>query len=192
MCKTYNGFFPFYSTSSPIMSKRRSSSPPVNISVTFVAAKNGKSPNIHIHNPVDLSESIGTNSANNFSDLNDVVNDKLYDLWFHKDKGHIYKFDKGAFQAGSIFAIAKKRKDGENEKSKITASCLAPINTPDDFATHVKTVADSVCKRATKTTTKTQRSKNTTSTQKRVISYHVQLCVALVKEKVAKQRKSTA
>ena len=150
------------------MSKRRQT-PPINISVTFVAAKNGKSPTIFIHNPVDLSESIGTYFADNFldskDDISNVVNDKLYDLWFHKDKEYNYTFDKGAFQAGSIFALAKKHKEGENEKTKITASCLAVINSPEDFASHVKTVADSVCKRTKKATAKTCCSKATSSTQ---------------------------
>ena len=170
------------------MAKRKSKSktnPPVYISATFVAAKNGSTPTLSIHNPVDLTDSIGTYHQEDFLDLKDalanIVKDKLYNLWFHKDESHTYKFDDGAFSEGSIFAITKKHKEGESTKSKITASRLSSINTPQEFEKHIKTVADAVCRRAPKPSRK-----NAKTSKPRVEHYNVQLCIALVKEKVKK------
>ena len=174
------------------MAKRKTkSNPPVFISATFVAAKNGSKPSLSIHNPVDLTDSIGTFQPEDFVDLkdaiSDIVKDRLYNLWFHKDKNHSYQFDDTAFSEGSIFVMAKKRKEGESDKTKITASRLVSINSPQEFEKHVKTVADTVCRRPSKPSRR-----NNNPTKPRVEHYNVQLCVALVKEKVKKVAKATS
>ena len=133
----------------------------------------------NIHNPVNLKESIGTFFTNDFLDLkdvlSDVVQDRLYDLWLHKVLIHSYKFDGSALQDSSIFAITKKYKEGEMEKTKITASCLASINTPEEFEKHVKTLADTVCKRSSKAT-----SKASNKTSKKELTTRTFNCVSLL------------
>ena len=97
--------------------------PPIHISATFVAAYNGKKPSIMIQNPVDLTEDIGTYFVDGFSDLkdaiSDVAKDRLYDLWFHKDQSHTYKFDDSAFSGGSITLDPKNVKRGRPTSSRL-------------------------------------------------------------------------
>ena len=152
-----------------------------------------------IQNPVDLTEDIGTYFVDGFSDLkdaiSDVAKDRLYDLWFHKDQSHTYKFDDSAFSGGSIYARSKKRKERETDKLKVTASRLEPITTVGDFKKHVETIADAEYKRQTKATAKANSGsadKTKKATKKRVDHYRVQLCIIFVKEKVKKTKSSTS
>ena len=139
--------------------------PEVHVSVTFVPAKNGKNPSISILDPIDLTHSIGTFYCNEFSKLklalSEVVADEAYDLWFHRDKNNIYSFDESAFQGVAIYARKQKKKEGENDKTKVTASKLASITNAKEFEKHVKEVSDAVYKRSSKTSSKSKKGKQT-------------------------------
>ena len=92
--------------------------PPVNVKVTFVSTKVGKAPLISIEAPIDISQHIGQLTSKGYNllktKINDIVKDPEYNMFFHRDRDHIYHFDESALQHGAIYGRKKRRdeKDG--------------------------------------------------------------------------------
>ena len=157
--------------------------PKVHLSVTFAPTKSGSNPNIMIQNPIDLTELVGMFYPEEFvrlkQSLSDCVEDEAYDLFFHKDNKNNYYFDDGTFQHGAIYVRKEKKEEGDNNKTKDTASRLVAIQNAVEFEKHVEEVVDVVYRPA--------RSK--LNKMPKVDHYNVQLCVVIVKEKIQKPSK---
>ena len=101
-------------------------SPKVHISATFVPTKYGSNLVLRIENPIDFTKEIGKFSPFGFlrlkEALKDVVDDNSYNMFFHRDPNHNYKFEEGTFQWGDIYVRKEPRKEGESTDTKVTAS----------------------------------------------------------------------
>ena len=138
-----------------------------------------------IQDPYDLTDDIGEFELCQFSKVKDaleeVVEDRSHDFYFHHDPKHKYSFDERPFQSGAIYGRKQKRKEGENEGSKVTAGRLAPIKSTSQFEEHVKKVATVVEKRKASSSKKSKR-----TNKPRIDHYLLELCVVILKEKITK------
>ena len=138
-----------------------------------------------IQDPYDLTDDIGEFELCQFSKVKDaleeVVEDRSHDFYFHHDPKHKYSFDERPFQSGAIYGRKQKRKEGENEGSKVTAGRLAPIKSTSQFEEHVKKVATVVEKRKASSSKKSKR-----TNKPRIDHYLLELCVVVLKEKITK------
>ena len=89
------------------------------------------------------------------------------------------------FSSRSIYVRSKQGKEGEINKTKLTASSLEPIKTAEEFEHHITTIADAVYRRLSKATAKAKANKK--SMKKRINYYKIQLCILLAKEKIKPQ-----
>ena len=91
---------------------------PVDIYVTFVAAKAGSDPKIKIDNPDNLSYEITGITCDSYDDLleelEDYVANEEYEHSFHFDKAHSYRIDGRAWQHGTAI-YGRKKKDAGGE-----------------------------------------------------------------------------
>ena len=167
--------------------------PKVKVSVSFVPTKNPLKHQLKIHNPVNLTEQIGLFDLADFAGLkaalSDVVEDRSFNLFFHHDSKHTYRFEEQRFENGAIFGRKQKKCKEEEAGMKVTAGRLLPIQSPTQFQQHVKDIAEVVHKPSSSSTTRSKRSKKSSkSKENKIVDYYiVELCVIILQEKIPVQ-----
>ena len=102
----------------------------------------GKAPHVYIDSPIDISEHVGVIGPKGFADLKeklvDIVSDTQHNLFFHRDKNNIYQFDESALHHGGVYGLKERRAADGDPSSKLTASKLVPIKSPQEFKENVE------------------------------------------------------
>ena len=153
--------------------------PRVYVKATFVSTQQGSKPPVCIDSPVDLSEHISDiNKSNGYhrlkSKLVEIMDDTVYEMFWHRDSFHRYTFDELVLQNGAIYGLKERRSSNGNDAGKkLTARYLVPLETSSDFQKHLEDVAEVFCQRCGRG-----------NRLKQVGGYKVELYVVLIREKV--------
>ena len=96
----------------------------ISVRVTFVSTKRVSTPRIYIESPIDITTHIGDIGIKQFEELKRrirvLVEDKEYDLYFHKDEANKYEFNECSLPNGGIYRL-KQMREIEDGNKKITA-----------------------------------------------------------------------
>ena len=176
------------------------STPKIKVFVTFVTTKKGSQPALMIEDPEDLTESIGKFKVNEFSRMKqalaDVVDDEIFNMFFHNDPKNLYSFDESSLRRGAIYGRKEKRDEDETEGEKITAARLKPIQSQSQFEKHVKEISEEIYRRPSSTRRKKNKTNDKRNENRPIDYYKLDLCVVMIKERVPsppkKHRSSSA
>ena len=96
----------------------------ISVRVTFVSTKRVSTPRIYIESPIDITTHVGDIGIKQFEELKRrirvLVEDKEYDLYFHKDEANKYEFNECSLPNGGIYRL-KQMREIEDGNKKITA-----------------------------------------------------------------------
>ena len=151
----------------------------VTIRVTFVYSKPGGNPCPKIDSPMDITKHVGDIGVKDFDELKRritiLVEDKDYDLYFHKDASHKYTFDESVLPNGGIYGLREAIDDDDERCRKITAKKLVAIKSAAAFEKNIRGTAVKVYKR-----------RGRSNRLRKLDGYIVDLCVVMMKEKLGR------
>jgi len=158
----------------------------VKVSATFVFCKEGGKAALYIEDPIDLSKLLDATYPNYYEDMVEnlqlIVEDPNFDLFFQRDSKNLYSFDQASLQNGAVYARKSKK---DPNQTKATTSKLQPIQTSEMFKQHVFEVSECVLKeksfvaRCSRSTKKKSKKKDT-----QISHFDVELCIVLIKMQI--------